>query len=179
MFFQRVHDLCRLPPIVIPCQLTLPFLCSRAHPVPSLEKEDESTSSLVDVDSPHVQSVSNDFENAEVKTKTQADRLGAEASTEAQKVRDQASGIAKDAKKKASVKGKNAKDQAKEDWDIFKANSDNPVVVGNLIIWAVGAAAIGFAGYQRYSEGKLDWKVAGFTAGAVGAFATADYFGSQ
>ena len=131
------------------------------------------------MDSPHIQSVESDFRDAEVKTRTQAERLDAEGSEEARKLRDQAAGVGKEAKKKAGFKGKDAKDKAKEDWAIFKANSDNPVVIGNLVIWAVGAAAIGYGGYKKYSEGQFDWKLAGITAGAVGAFAATDFYASK
>lgn len=151
---------------------------ARAPDLPSIEHEDEPAS-LIDVDSPHIQSVESDFKDAAVKTETQADRLEAEGSDEAKAVRDKAVAAASDAKKKASAKGKEAKKEAKKEWASLKENSDNPVVVGNAIIWAVGAAAIGFGAYKKHTEGQLDLKLAGLTAGAVAAFAAADYYGSQ
>jgi hypothetical protein len=36
-----------------------------------------------------------------------------------------------------------------------------------------------FGAYKANSEGKLDWKVAGTVAGAVGVLGVADYYGSQ
>jgi Family of unknown function (DUF5353) len=52
-------------------------------------------------------------------------------------------------------------------------------VIANGVILVVGSVALGFSAYKKYSEGTLDWKVAGITAGAVGAFAVADYYASQ
>jgi len=151
---------------------------ARAPELPSIEHE-ESGSSLVDVDSPHIQSVESDFKDAEVKTKTQAQRLEAETSDEAKSIRDKASSTASDTKKKASAKGKEAKSEAKKEWASLKENQDNPVVIGNAVIWAVGAAAIGFGAYKKHSEGQLDIKLAGITAAGVAAFAAADYYATQ
>lgn len=52
-------------------------------------------------------------------------------------------------------------------------------MIANGVILVVGSVALGFSAYKKYSEGTLDWKVAGITAGAVGAFAVADYYASQ
>lgn len=134
---------------------------------------------MVDVDSPHVQSVESDFKDAEIKTETQAQRLEAEASEEAKTVREKASNAASAAKKKAATKGKESKAEAKRDWAVLKENSDNPVVIGNALIWAVGAAAIGFGVYKKHSEGKLDGKLAGIATAGVAAFAAVDYYASQ
>lgn len=151
---------------------------ARAPAPPSIEPS-ESSASLIDVDSPHVQSVESDFKDAAVKTDTQAHRLASEASHDAKIASDKASSAASDAKKRASAKGKEAKADAKKEWASLKENQDNPVVVGNAIIWAVGAAALGFGAYKKHSEGQLDLKLAGITAGAVAAFAAVDYYASE
>lgn len=151
---------------------------ARAPAPPSIEPS-ESAASLVDVDSPHVQSVESDFKDATVKTETQAKRLEAEASEEAKTLREKASKAASDAKKRASTKGKESKAGAKKEWASLKENKDNPVIIGNAVIWAIGAAAIGFGAYKKHSEGKLDAKLAGITAGAVAAFAAVDYYASE
>ena len=59
------------------------------------------------------------------------------------------------------------------------ANKENPIFIVKVVILVVGGVALGLGAYKRYSEGSLDWKVAGITAGAVGAFAVADYYASQ
>lgn len=86
---------------------------------------------------------------------------------------------AESAKKKAATKGKQIKDELKKDGQKLSENRDNPVVVGNALIWGIATVAIGYGAYQKHTEGKLDWQLAGTVAGAVGAFAVADYFGSK
>ena len=56
-------------------KLTLIHWSRRAPPVAELEHTDDSTHSLIDVDSPHISSVPSDFETQSIKTDTQADRL--------------------------------------------------------------------------------------------------------
>merc|ERR1712000_455716 len=56
---------------------------ARAHPVPALEPSESESASLIDVDSPHVSSVKSDFQEQEVKTETQAERLEREAEDKA------------------------------------------------------------------------------------------------
>lgn len=180
---------------------------ARAPAPPQVEHED-SASSLVDVDSPHVGSVKSDFEDSEVKTSTQATRLEheaedeeREAEEEAREASQKASDKAHEAKKTAKTEGKKAKEKAKETGKEAKAkaqeagkeakakaqeagqelqdNKDNPVVIGNAIIIAVGAAALGFGAYKKHTEGQLDWQMVGMWTGIVGAFAVGDYYASQ
>jgi Family of unknown function (DUF5353) len=102
-----------------------------------------------------------------------------EAEDKARELGKSASDAAAQAKEKAKVGGKKAKSKAKEGGRKLDANKENPVVIANGVILVVGGVALGFGAYKRYSEGTLDWKVAGITAGAVGAFAVADYYASQ
>jgi hypothetical protein len=134
---------------------------------------------LIDVDSPHVSSVKSDFQEQEVKTETQAERLEHEAEDKARAEARKAADAAEKAKKKAATKGKEVKDALKKDGKKLSENRDNPVVVGNALIWGIATVAIGYGAYQKHSEGKLDWKLAGTVAGVVGAFGVADYFGSK
>ncbi|KAJ9608709.1 hypothetical protein H2200_006480 [Cladophialophora chaetospira] len=152
---------------------------SRAPPVPSLEPSESESASLVDVDSPHVSSVNSDYREQAVKTDTQAERLEHEAEDRARDTAKEVSRNAESAKKKAATKGKQIKDELKKDGNKLNENRDNPVVVGNALIWGIATVAIGYGAYQKHSEGKLDWQLAGTVAGAVGAFAVADYFGSK
>lgn len=102
-----------------------------------------------------------------------------EAEDMAREAANRASDAAVHAKEKAKLGGKKAKGKAKEGGRKLDANKENPVVIVNGILLVVGSAALGYGAYKKYSEGTLDWKVAGITAGAVGAFAVADYYASQ
>jgi hypothetical protein len=102
-----------------------------------------------------------------------------EAEDKAREASKRAAEAAHDAKEKTKVGAKKAKGKAKEGGRKLDANKENPVVIANGVILVVGGAALGFGAYKRYSEGTLDWKVAGITAGAVGAFAVVDYYASQ
>ena len=53
------------------------------------------------------------------------------------------------------------------------------MVIANGVILLVGTAAVGLGAYKKYTEGTLDWKFAGITAGVIGTFAVADYYVSQ
>ena len=152
---------------------------SRAKQPASLEQHESQSSSLIDVDSPHVSSAPSDFESQEVQTRTQAERMEHEAEDKARDLSEKASDAAGDAKKKAATKGKEGKAKAKKSGAELKANSDNPVVIGNAVAIAVISATLGFGAYQKHQQGALTWKVAGIWGGAVGAFAVGDYFLSQ
>lgn len=78
-----------------------------------------------------------------------------------------------------SKEAKKAKARLKADGKKLSENRDNPVVIGNAVIWGIATVAIGYGAYQKHTEGKLDWKLAGTVAGVVGAFGVADYFGSK
>jgi hypothetical protein len=152
---------------------------SRAAPVPHLSHDESQASSLIDVDSPHVSSVKSDWEEQAVKTETQAQRLEREAEAKAERAAQQARKEAENAKEKAASGAKKAKSTLKKEGQKLSDNRDNPVVIGNAVLWTVAAAAVGFGVYQKHSEGKLDWKVAGTFAGGIAALAVGDYFASQ
>ncbi|EPS27209.1 hypothetical protein PDE_02152 [Penicillium oxalicum 114-2] len=141
----------------------------RAPPVGGIYKdESESTVSLIDVDSPHVQSVDADFLNQEVKTTTQADRLEREAEEKkAQEAREAS------AKKAKASKAAKAKAQGLSD------NSDNPVYITNAVLATLVSAGLGYGAYRKHLEGKLSWEVVGLWTGAVGAVGVVDYFVSK
>jgi len=145
---------------------------ARAPPVAELERSDDSTASLIDVDSPHISSVPSDFESQSVKTDTQAERIEHEKSDAARE-----KGI--EAKKKASEAKEKAKAKASKAGSKLKANSDNPVVVGNALVVGILGAALGVGAYRKYTAGEITWKVVGAWAGVVGLFAAGDYYVSQ
>jgi len=135
---------------------------SRAPVPPEVEKtESLSTASLIDVDAPSVQSVSSDFREQDVKTTTQAERLEREAEEAAARTRE-----ATGKKSKAKARG-------------IRKNADNPVYIGNAVIAAAVGAGIGYGAYQKHSQGKLSWELAGAWAGAIGLFAGVDYLVSK
>ena len=150
-----------------------------AAPVPQLNHDESHASSLIDVDSPHVSSVTSDWQEQQVKTETQAQRLEREAEAKAERAAQQAQKEAAAAKEKAASAAKKAKSKLRKEGEKLSENRDNPVVIGNAVLWTVVAAAVGFGVYQKHSEGKLDWKVAGTFAGGVAAIAAGDYFASQ
>lgn len=136
---------------------------SRAPAVPQVEHTDESVSSLVDVDSPHVSSVPSDYESQSVKTDTQAERIEREEEVKQE---------AKNLKEKAAAKKESAQNKVRK-------NADNPVVLSNAIGLAVVASALGFGAYRKYTRGELTGKVVAAWAGVIGLFGIGDYYVSQ
>lgn len=121
-------------------------ICSRAPAPPQIEHTDSQTS-LPDVDSPHISSVPSDYSG---ETDTQAKRLEREAqdAESAAKRRfhqaeEEARKDYRKGKEVASKKGKEAKAAAKNAANELSENRDNPVVIGNAIIWTVIAATLG------------------------------------
>ncbi len=192
---------------------------SRAPPVPQIEHSDDTSESLVDVDSIHVSTVSSDFGEQSVQTHTQADRLEREAEAEereleaeydelkrevdakANEVKAQVREKKAEAEAKAEAKAHEVKAQAHETkaeaeakakkaaarvskearaaGDDLRRNSDNPVVIGNVVVVAAISAALGFGAYRKYTAGQLTWKVVGAWAGVIGLFAAGDFYFSQ
>lgn len=130
--------------------------------MPEVVHSEASTSSLVDVDSPHVSSVPSDFESQSIKTDTQAARIEREA---------------EDAKIKAEKGAQKAKSKAAS--KLGKGKNEvqaNPVFFGNAVLVGVLGTVLGVGAYRKYAAGELSWKTAGIWGGVVGLFATADYF---
>ncbi|OCK84292.1 hypothetical protein K432DRAFT_461853 [Lepidopterella palustris CBS 459.81] len=148
---------------------------ARAPPVPKLEHTDDSVSSLIDVDSPHISSVPSDYSTQSVKTDTQAGRLEREAEARER----QAESAAADAKSKAEDAKDKAKTKAGRGANRARENADNPVVLGNAITVGLLGTALGVGAYRKYTAGELTWKVVGAWAGIVGLFAVGDYYVSQ
>jgi len=136
---------------------------SRAPAVPEVEHTDDSVSSLVDVDSPHISSVPSDYESQSIKTDTQASREERE-----EEIHREAAQLKEQAKAKA--------DRAK---DKMQKNADNPVVLGNAVGLAVVAGVLGIGAYRKYVRGELTGKVVAAWAGVVGLLGAGDYFVSQ
>lgn len=143
---------------------------SRAPAMPEVEHTDDSVSSLVDVDSPHISSVPSDYESQSVKTDTQAERMEREEEVkeEAKNVKERAAAE----KERLSAK----KDAAKEK---VKKNADNPVVLSNAVGLAVVASVLGIGAYRKYSQGQLTGKLVAAWVGVIGLFGVGDYYVSQ
>ncbi|KAF2664152.1 hypothetical protein BT63DRAFT_443943 [Microthyrium microscopicum] len=142
---------------------------ARANPVPELvNTESTSTSSLVDVDSPHISSVPSNFESQDIKTSTQADRIERETEDKARQ-----------AEAKAKAKAKSLRDQARTGGNRVRDNADNPVVIGNTLLSVALFGALGYGAYTKYRVGELTWKVVGFGAAILGVFGVADFYATQ
>ena len=166
-----------------------------------MEHSEDSTDSLVDVDSINVGSVSSDYESQSTKTDNQAGpteagleaeegAAGEQSEEEYQRIKRQAKAQAHEAKirvleakAKASAEVKKdverISDEAKSAGEDLQRNADNPVVVGNAVVVAALSAALGFGAYRKYSAGELTWKLVGAWAGVVGLFAVGDYYVSR
>ncbi len=90
---------------------------SRAPAIPQVEPSESSTSSLVDVDSPHVASVPSDYKSQPVKTETQAQRLEHEAEDEARDLTDEASEEYEEVSHEAKDKYDKTSREAKKQYD--------------------------------------------------------------
>ncbi|KAA6406962.1 MAG: rho-type gtpase-activating 2 [Lasallia pustulata] len=87
----------------------------RAPPPPQLVQHEFETSSLVDVDSPHVSSVPSDFESQPTKTSTQEERQSHERSdAERERAERSAAEAAEAAKQKAQEAKKTAQKKAEQ-----------------------------------------------------------------
>lgn len=125
--------------------------------------ESEGTASLIDVDQPHVSSVEPNFLNQEVQTTTQAERIEREEEAEHKRAQEE----------EKRAKSRKAKSSS------LRANTDNPVYIGNALIYAMVGAGLGFGAYRKHAEGKLSWETIGLWSGAVGAFSVVDYYVSK
>lgn len=126
--------------------------------------ESETTASLIDVDSPHVTAVDPNFLNQEVKTTTQAERIDREAEAAERQRQQEARKQTKPRKAKSTN---------------LRANVDNPVYIGNAVVYTLVGAGLGYGAYRKHAEGKLSWETIGLWSGAVSAFSVVDYFVSK
>ncbi|PYH31007.1 putative pyruvate dehydrogenase complex, dihydrolipoamide acetyltransferase component [Aspergillus neoniger CBS 115656] len=139
---------------------------SRAPSVGGVYRDEaESTASLVDVDSPHVQAVDPDFLKQDVQTTTQAERIEREEEE-------------REAYEERKAKSK-AKAKAKAKAESARSNAHNPVYLGNAVILALTGAGLGYGAYRKHAAGQLSWEVIGWASGAIGAFGAVDYFVSK
>ncbi|KAK2745670.1 protein transport protein bos1 [Myotisia sp. PD_48] len=170
---------------------------ARAPPPPTIEKEEDvSTSSLVDVDSPHVSTVPSDFGSQGVKTTTQAERIEREQEAKAQQQQQQGQGQGhqqghrqgdikgkareeKDqVKEKAKAATRKAQDKAADGCDKLNRNKSNPVVVSNAVLLTVLGAGLAYGAYQKQVRGALTWELIAKWTGGIGAVGVFDYFNS-
>lgn len=100
-----------------------------------------------------------------MKTTTQAERLEREAAEQEKKRAEEESN--------KKVRARKVKSSG------LGANSDNPVYIGNAVLYALVGAGLGFGAYHKHAQGKLSWETVGLWSGAVGAFGVVDYFVSK
>lgn len=173
----------------------MPSNGSRAPAPPSIE---DSSSSLVNVDSEHIKSeASESAQQTKEKAIDASEKTKEKSATYAQEVKEKASEASQyskekgsefadsastnydKAKKSASKNAKEAKQEIKSAGQDLSDNRDNPVVIANGVLIVAGGAALGYGAYTKHVAGELDWKIAGLWAGAVGAVAIGDYYLSQ
>lgn len=82
----------------------------------------------------------------------------------------------KPAVKKGVEEGKKEGKKA-EQW--AEKNKDNPVVVGNAVVFALLGAGLSFGAYRMHSQNRLTGQVVAATAGVLSLFAISDYYVSQ
>jgi len=158
----------------------------------------DSQSSLVDVDSNQVKSEASDTAQQAKERSSQASQQGKEktqqtAQTAKEKAReagdyakekssnvaDSASANYDKAKKNAEKGAKRTKAEVKNEYNDVYENRDNPVVIANGVVIAVGTVALAYGAYTKNKVGELDGQLIGLVAAGVGAFAVADYYVSQ
>ncbi|KAF2004690.1 hypothetical protein P154DRAFT_571898 [Amniculicola lignicola CBS 123094] len=143
---------------------------ARAPALPQVEHTDDSVSSLIDVDSPHISSVPSDYSSQSIKTDTQAERIELEQRSKA---------AAAEAKQKAAAAKDKAKAKTSRGKVLARENAKNPVVLGNAIVVGILGTVLGVGAYRKWAERGLSWKVVGAWTGVVGLFGVADYYVSQ
>ncbi|EEP81397.1 predicted protein [Uncinocarpus reesii 1704] len=129
-----------------------------------------TTSSLVDVDSPHINTVPSNYESQSVKTNTQAERLQRE---EGEKHRE------RQYKERSKAAAQRGKAKAKGTYAKLCENKSNPVLVTNAILLTVASAGLGYGAYQKYLRGILTWETVALWSGGIGAAGLVDYFVSK
>ena len=120
---------------------------SRAPQPAQIAHEESSIGSLIDVDSPHVSSVTSDYSG---ETDTQVSRKEREAKETEQKAKGKFTELEGETAKKyekakgyAKEKGKKAEASTKRGGKKLSDNRTNPVVVGNAVVLGVGSAVLG------------------------------------
>lgn len=173
----------------------MPSNGSRAPAPPSIE---DSSSSLVEVDSQHIKNeASEGAQQTKEKAIDASEKTKEKSATYAQEAKEKASEASQYAKEKGSEFGesasanydkakrnaskgaKEAKAEIKSAGQDLSDNRDNPVVIANGVLIVAGSAALGYAAYTKHAAGELDMKIAATTAAVVGAFAIGDYYLSQ
>jgi len=121
----------------------------RAPSVQQVEHEDSQASSHVDVDSPHISSVSSSFAgetDTQIKREErEAEQAAEEAKQKFKKAEAEASKKYKEGKDKAGAAYKKLQKSAKKDAQELSDNIDNPVFIANGIILGVGAIVLRYA----------------------------------
>lgn len=130
-----------------------------APPVPEIAPTEASTSSLIDVDVPSVRTVPSDFNEQDVQTETQADRIEREfESTKAS---------AKRAKNKASKDLRKADSWVTKQFSQLSDGSAGALAIGNIAAIVGLSSYLGYKAWGLYEKDRLDWQTAGIGLGIL------------
>ncbi|ORY74138.1 hypothetical protein BCR37DRAFT_227507 [Protomyces lactucae-debilis] len=135
-----------------------------ANAVPSLVDHAAEPSTTTDAGQ-QINIVDSGFKERDVKTETQA--KGRELAQEAEEKAKRAEGKVKDEAHKAKEGAKKAGRKAEN--ALIKAGQDDRTY---QVLNAVLFAAVGFAGYQRFQSGRLEWTTVGASALGLGLLVT-------
>lgn len=130
------------------------------------DAETASSSSLVDVDHPSVQTVPPDFPEQEIKTETQAARI--ENERRAKELADKARAEADLAKKKTRRKAHQADNWATRKFEGMSEEASWALLAGNVLALAGISGVVGYKAYGLYSRGLLDKKTVAIGLGVAG-----------
>ena len=157
------------------------ILLNRRAPQPP--QVQDSTSSIVNVDSQHLKDSASSAADSASNASAQAkDKASAESGTAKEKASDLADSAEKnfnEGKGKAKEGAKDAEKEIKGEYNEIYENRDNPVVIGNAVAITLGVAGLGYGAYTQHAKGELNWQIAGIAAAAVGLFGVGDYYLSQ
>ncbi|KAL2753152.1 hypothetical protein ACRALDRAFT_2044794 [Sodiomyces alcalophilus JCM 7366] len=132
-----------------------------AAPVPPSVQSDveTSTSSLVDVDTPAVRTVPADYDDQEIKTHTQADRIRREEESRAK---------TQPAKKEAADKGRRADNWLTRQFAALSDSSAGALAITNLVGVVGLSGFLGYKAWHLYDRGRLNWEHVAIGVGILG-----------
>ncbi|KAF4982204.1 hypothetical protein FZEAL_2088 [Fusarium zealandicum] len=139
------------------------------QPPEVVSTESASTASLVDVDMPSVHTVSSDFLEQPVQTKTQANRMDRE-----EEAREEKATQAKRKRDEAAAKARRTDNWLVQQFSRLSDGSATSLVIVNLASVVGLSAYLGYKGWGLYEKGRLDWKTVGIGAGIIASVSAAE-----
>ncbi|TPX10288.1 uncharacterized protein E0L32_008693 [Thyridium curvatum] len=137
---------------------------------PQIEHEDDSTASLIDVDTQSVRTVPSDFMEQSVQTETQADRIARE---------EEARTRAREAKDKAAARARRADGWLTRQLAAMSDGAVSALAVANFAAVLGLGSFLGYKAWGLYERGRLGWRSVGLGVGILGAVGVVEgVFGS-